>query len=113
MFRHDEPRKQIQPRCCAKSDAPKTTNGTPEEALRRLGAVLACVVLIGVGRRSWRAMFGMLALLPILACVAACGGGGTTQVCSATSTTAGAYTIEVTGTSGSTKATGTFDIIVQ
>jgi hypothetical protein len=54
----------------------------------------------------------MLALLPILACVAACG-GGTTQVCSTTTTTAGAYTIEVTGTSGSTKATGTFDIIVQ
>jgi hypothetical protein len=77
------------------------------------GAILACVVLFGVRRRSLRAMLGMLALLPILACVAACGGGGTTQVCSATSTTAGAYTIEVTGTSGSTKATGIFTIIVQ
>jgi hypothetical protein len=77
------------------------------------GAILACVVLFGVRRRSLRAMLGMLALLPILACVAACGGGGTTQVCSATSTTAGAYTLEVTGTSGSTKATGIFTIIVQ
>ncbi len=81
------------------------------------GAILACVVLTGVRRRKWRAMLGMLALLSVLVCdVVACGGGGTARACSAAvtpTTTTGAYTIEVTGTSGSTKATGIFTIIVQ
>jgi len=80
--------------------------------------MLACVLLIGIPtrRRSWRALFGVLALLAILAGgVSACGGGGG-QACSAAAsanTTAGAYTITVTGTSGSTTATGVVNLTVQ
>jgi len=86
------------------------------------GAVLACVLLFGIParRRSWRTMLGMLALfLALTGGVLACGGGGSgggTKVCSTLinpGTTAGAYTITVIGTSGSTTATGTVALTVQ
>jgi subtilase family serine protease len=81
------------------------------------GAALACALLVCIParRRSWRAMLGMIALLFILAGgVAACssggggGGGGGNP-----GTTAGAYTITVTGTSGSIAETGTVALTVQ
>jgi len=79
------------------------------------GAALACILLFGIpARRSrWRSMVGMSALLTILAGgVLACGGvvsGGSSNP----GTTAGAYTITVTGTSGATTATNTVTLNVQ
>jgi hypothetical protein len=66
-------------------------------------------------RRSWRAMLGMLALLStlaggLLACGGGGGGGGGT---SNPGTTPGTYTVTVTGTSGTTIATGTVILNVQ
>jgi len=83
-------------------------------------AVLCFLVLLGIParRRSWRAMLGMALLL--IACasgILACGGGGSSGTsCSPVTTpgtTAGTYTITVTGTSGSLTETGTVTLTVQ
>jgi hypothetical protein len=80
------------------------------------GAALACLLLFGIParRRSWQTMLGMLALLIALAggavsCVAKISSKGGSN----SGTTAGAYTITVTGTSGSTTTTGTVALTVQ
>lgn len=84
------------------------------------GAGLAFALVLGMGvptrRRSWRARFGLLFFLVVLnAGLVACssggsggGGGGGNP-----GTTAGTYTITVTGTSGNTTATGTITLTVQ
>ena len=81
------------------------------------GATLACLLLFGIPtrRRSWRTMLGLLALLAFLAGgVLSCGGGGGGGGGGGNpGTTAGAYTITVTGTSGTTTATGTVILTVQ
>jgi hypothetical protein len=82
------------------------------------GAVLACVFLFGIParRRRWQSILGMLLLLAALGGgLVACGGGGTSPCSPATTpgTTAGAYTITVTGTSGSLTETGTVTLTVQ
>jgi hypothetical protein len=84
------------------------------------GAALACLLLFGIParRRSWRTMLGMLMLLASLtASVMACGGGGNGGSGGGgggtSGTTAGAYTITVTGTSGTTTETGTVTLTVQ
>ena len=81
------------------------------------GAALACILLFGIPsrRRTWRAMLGMVLFLLIAASgMLACGGsggggGGTTNP----GTTAGAYTITVTGTSGTVVETTTVNLTVQ
>jgi hypothetical protein len=83
------------------------------------GTILAWVLLFGIParRRRWLARLGMLALLStftggLLACGGSGGGGG----CSAVGnpgTTAGNYTVIVTGTSGALTRTGTVSITVQ
>lgn len=83
------------------------------------GGVLACVLLFGIPgrRRNWRIMLGVIALLVALSggVMACCCGGG--NVCntpaSIPGTTAGAYTITVTGISGGITATGTVNLAVQ
>jgi hypothetical protein len=76
------------------------------------------MLLFGIApqRRKLRALLGALMLLAVLAGgVSACGGSKTTA-CSTTivpGTTAGSYTITVTGTSGSTVQTGTVSLTVQ
>jgi len=78
-------------------------------------AALACLLLFGIPgqRRSWRRTLAMLALLVTLACgMLACGGGSLTRVCPP-ATTAGTYIVTVTGTSGSTTATGTVTLTVM
>ena len=83
------------------------------------GAALAFVLLFGIParRRRWRALVGALALLmAITGGMMACGGGGGgTSNCGAITpgTTTGSYTITVTGTLGTTKATGTVALTVQ
>jgi len=67
------------------------------------------VMLFGIParRRSWLAMLGILLLVAFGSVVLACGHSSTT-VCNALSisgTTAGTYTVTVTGTSGATTAT--------
>ena len=78
------------------------------------GAVAACILWFGIpGRRKLRTTLGMLALLLALAGgVFACGGssGG---VPSNPGTTAGTYTINVTGISGSTAATDQVTLTIQ
>jgi hypothetical protein len=77
------------------------------------GATLACLLLFGIParRRKWRTLLGMLALLAaLMSGVFACGGGGSAGGgsggggggggTSIPGTTAGTYTITVTGTSG-------------
>jgi hypothetical protein len=84
--------------------------GTPYTAA---SATLACLLLIGIParRRSWLTMFGMLALLVALAGgVLACGGGGVIRT---PGTTAGTYTITVTGISGTISAANTISLTVQ
>jgi hypothetical protein len=88
------------------------------------GATLACLLLFGIParRRSWRTMLGMLALLAALSSgVFACGGGGGGGSGGGgggggggiAGTTAGSYTIIVTGTSGSITATCPVALTVQ
>jgi hypothetical protein len=85
------------------------------------GATLACLLLFGIParRRSWRTMLGMLALLVlltggVLACGGGGGGGGGGNNCTPNSgTTAGTYTITVTGTSGTIVSSGTITLTVQ
>jgi hypothetical protein len=79
-------------------------------------AALACMVLF-VPRRRWRKFLGMIALLLVCAGgITSCsskiigpGGGGGGNA----GTTAGTYTITVTGASGTTTATGNITLIVQ
>jgi hypothetical protein len=78
------------------------------------GMVLACILLFGIParRRRWRALLGMLALAAVFAgSMAACSGGGGGG--GKPGTTAGTYTITVTGTSGATTETGTVTLTVQ
>jgi hypothetical protein len=81
------------------------------------GAALACILMFGIPsrRRKWRAILGMLLLLLAAASsLVACGGssivGGDTNI---PGTTAGAYTITVTGTSGATVEKTTVKLTVQ
>jgi subtilase family serine protease len=86
------------------------------------GTALACLLIFGIParRRSWRTMLGMLGILLIVTGgVLACGGGGGSGGgggggTSIPGTTAGAYTVTVTCTSGGTTlAIGTLTLNVQ
>jgi hypothetical protein len=75
------------------------------------GAVLALLVFFGIParRRSWRAMLSILVAMITLGALASCSGGGGGNA----GTTAGTYTVTVTGTSGATIASGTVTLTVQ
>lgn len=97
---------------CTASNVPRSINWY------NAGAALACILLFGIGprRRKFRAALGMVALLIVLGSSAIACGGGKSISCAPTTvagTTAGTYTVIVTGTSGSTTATGTFTLTVQ
>jgi hypothetical protein len=81
------------------------------------GAVLACVLLLGIPgrRRRWRTALAMLALVAVLMMGwLACGGGSNSNCNGATGgTTPGSYTITVTGTSGATGVAGQVMLTVQ
>jgi hypothetical protein len=87
-------------------------------------ASLACLLLFGIPgrRRSWRTMLGMILFLAFLTGgMLSCGGGGSTGGGGGgggggganPGTTPGAYTITVTGTSGSTTASDTINLTVE
>ncbi len=76
------------------------------------GAALGCILLFGVSRRRrrWRTLIGMLALLVVMVgSVLSCGGGAKSSV----GTTAGSYTITVTGTSGALTTNDTVNLTVK
>jgi hypothetical protein len=82
------------------------------------GAVLACLLLgIPARRRSWRSMVGLIAVLLVFAGGAIACGSPAEKACPAIvgppATTAGTYTITVTGTSGALTETGTVTLTVQ
>lgn len=86
------------------------------------GTFLAGIFLLCIPTRNrrWRTMLGALAFLVALTGgMLACGGARMTVACPASTnvvmagTTPGAYTITVTGTSGSTTATGTVSLTVN
>jgi N-acetylneuraminic acid mutarotase len=77
-----------------------------------------CLVLAGFSkrRRAWQKWIGGLLLLFALTFgISACGSGSSASTCSTVSsgTTTGAYTITVTGTSGSLSNTATLSLTVQ
>lgn len=78
------------------------------------GATLAGLLLLFVPtrRRNWRALLGMVALLALFASLSACGGGVSSST-SIAGTTQGAYTIIITGSSGTTSASKTITLTVQ
>jgi hypothetical protein len=81
---------------------------------------MACILLFGIParRRGWRNLLGMLVFLAALTGgMVACGGSGSGNNCPSPvtpGTTAGAYTVTVTATSGSiTPATTIVTLNVQ
>jgi hypothetical protein len=80
------------------------------------GAVLACVLLLFVPlrRRSWLALMAWVALFAAMSGMG-CGGGGTggSGGQKDPGTTAGIYTVTITGVSGGMTETGTVALTVQ
>jgi trimeric autotransporter adhesin len=106
----------------APTTVPCTADGRTRPALPWSdgAAALACLILFGIParRRRWRTLLGAALFCVFLTLAAtACGGGGSTgHACPALSeggTTAGTYTITITGTSGSTSETGTATLTVN
>jgi hypothetical protein len=79
------------------------------------GATLACLLLFGIpARRRWRTLLGMVMLLAVLiGGVVSCGGKAKTINTGSPGTTAGSYTITVTGTSGALSQTTTVNLTVN
>jgi hypothetical protein len=71
------------------------------------GGALAALLFFGLPfrRRKWQTLFGLLVLLAIASAAVGCGGPSVKTTQTNPGTTAGSYTVTVTGTSGSAKAT--------
>jgi pimeloyl-ACP methyl ester carboxylesterase len=100
--------------------APSTSSLTyPSRWRAAQGGILACVVLFGIPdickrRRHRRAMLAMVAILVTCMCaLLACGSAGGGGKSGAPGTTPGTYVVTVTGASGDTTASGTFNLVVQ
>lgn len=107
--------------------ASSTSSCTADNRMRRgvpwyagSGAVLACVFLLAIPqrrRRLWK-MLGLLVLLialsgGVLACGGGGGGGSNCPTPIIPGTTAGTYTVTVTGTSGTLTEIGTVTLTMQ
>jgi subtilase family serine protease len=81
------------------------------------GAILACFLffVIPARGRKGRTLLSIMLLAVLVSGVVSCGGGGGTACpdISTTGTTAGTYTVTVTGTSGATTAQNTLTLTVQ
>ncbi len=89
--------------------------GRPRDLSTQSGATLACLLLFGIAttRRRWQTSLLTLSLLAVLcSALAACGASGG-KVPGPPGTTAGIYTVTITGTSGATIATNTLTVTVQ
>ena len=78
------------------------------------GGTMAALLLFCLPprRRKWRMLFGLLLAAVLLTAVSGCG-GKITLTANKTGTTAGAYTITVTGSSGTLQATTSVAVAVQ
>ncbi|HEY4357972.1 MAG TPA: protease pro-enzyme activation domain-containing protein [Acidobacteriaceae bacterium] len=94
-------------------------NIVPALPWRVSGGVFAAFALILIPlrkRKSFRNLLALGLLALGMSLVSGCGGGGSTPTCTnhtVAGTTAGAYTVTVTGTSGSTTVTKTFGVTIQ
>lgn len=81
------------------------------------GGTLAALLFFCVPfrRRKWQSLFSLLIFLAITATMIGCGGGGSSSMTDPANsgTTLGNYTVTVTGTSGSAKATTTVNVAVN
>jgi hypothetical protein len=79
------------------------------------GGTLAALLLFGLPfrRRKWQMLFSLLVFLAIASAAIGCGGPSVTTKQPSGGTTAGSYTVTVTGTSGSTKATTAVAVTVE
>jgi hypothetical protein len=80
------------------------------------GATLAvaCFFCLPIRRRKWQSLFGLMLVLAIGLAAVGCGGNGTSVGHGGTGgTSAGSYTVTVTGTSGSLTASTTVNFTVQ
>ena len=77
------------------------------------GGTFLAVLLVGLlnKRRKWRTLLGLVLLVAAVSAIG-CGGSGTT-VREVPQTSAGNYTLTVTGTSGAMQATATVDVTVE
>ncbi len=79
------------------------------------GSALAALLLFGLParRRKWQTLFGLLLLVGFAGLGIGCGGGPTSNGTPKPGTTAGSYTVTVTGTSGETTASTTVKVTVN
>ena len=98
----------------ASTTAHNDATGIPGKWLASGGAVLAGVFLLGIPRRRKRFLRHLCLLVVILAgMTAALAGCGGAHKMTTPGTTAGTYTITVTGKSGAVTSTGTIKVTVQ
>jgi hypothetical protein len=97
-----------------------TSTAALHDPLQRLftlsgGGTLAALLFICLPfrRHRWQTLFGLLLFLGIAAAATGCGGGNTTTPPTNPGTTAGKYTVTVTGTNGSSHATAAVGVTVQ
>lgn len=96
------------------SPAPSVALGHSLTGLGGGTALAACLLLFVPRRRAWRALLGVFLLGAFLVGASGCtalGGKAASQLHGGT--TAGEYTVTVTGTSGSIQAVTTIDVTVQ
>jgi hypothetical protein len=79
------------------------------------GGTMAVVALFGVPfrRRKWQTMLGLVLLCAAFMGVTGCGGGSSSGASTNSGTTAGAYVVTVTGTSGTITQTAQVAVTVQ
>ena len=79
------------------------------------GAVLALVLFFGIParRRVWRSLLALLFFVGVLGALSGCGGGSSSSGGGSGGTTAGTYTITVTGTMGTITQTTVVSLTVQ
>jgi hypothetical protein len=80
------------------------------------GALFAVLIFFGIParRRSWRSMLGIIVAMAVIGVLSSCGGsGGGGGGQTIPGTTAGNYTVTVTGTSGSITQSTPVTVVVN
>jgi subtilase family serine protease len=105
-------------RCAPESRALARADSVPTGNARRVAAasavcllsVLLAIVLPGLSRRDLR-IAGLCLGLVVSLCVAC--GGGSSSAATSTSVSAGSYTVQITGQSGTLSHSASIDVVVQ